>query len=450
MDGSFVESSIEAVGEQNAAIVAALDRPFAVVDFAPDGTILTANRNFLSVLGFDELYEIEGQHHSIFLFPEDKDSKAYADFWETLRSGQFHSGEFRRRGRHGGEVWIIANYVPIVDKSGRLLMIRKYAMDTTEKRVATNLLINALSEIARGDILARLGSEVRGDFATVRSEFNDAMDMLETHIRSVMGAYRRIGATTTTLARNAKDLSDRADAQAQELQSTYSSVSHISERIQQNTSAAAEAESLSRDTAEKAERGADVVRQTVDAMNSIERITGEVTKITKVIENFAFQTNLLSINAAVEAARAGEAGRGFAVVASEVRNLAQRSAQASKDIGNLTRESEREVAKGASLARAAGSALDEIGAAVNKVESAVKEIAGASRQQSEAVSEIESAVRNLESGVKNVAGLARDGTKAATDLEKEMTELKKFSDFFSTRTQDDASYAGPERRKVTP
>lgn len=447
MDGS--EHSFEGLSSSNAAsIVKALERPYAVIDFTPDGRIIRANDNFLDVLGYVE-GEIVGQHHRMFLFKEDALGAEYEQFWRTLRRGDFHGGEFRRRHKSGKEIWIAANYVPIPDATGQIISVRKYATDVTQRSEALKSVALALSKLAAGDIMARLGSEVRGEYEPLRHDFNRAMTELEKYFRSLMGVAARIGGSASAATESAAQLSSRASAQEAELAKTSDAVNDISDRVAENTAAANQAEKLSRETVDKASRGSEVVRRTVEAMNGIERITTEVGKISKVIESFAFQTNLLSINAAVEAARAGDAGRGFAVVAAEVRSLSQRSTEASKDIAKLIRDSEQQVAQGVGLAQAAGDSLEEIGSFVTQVESAVRDIAGASRLQGAAVQDVTEAVRQLENAVVGVTKLAVEGAERAQRLASDHMELDEFVDRFSTRGKGygNPDYRGPDRRR---
>lgn len=447
MDGSSTDFDTETFFDPE-AVVKALEKPYAVIDFTPDGRILRANRNFLDVLGYTE-DEVIGRHHRMFLFPEDSEMPEYEETWEGLRSGKFHGGEFKRRHKSGREVFISANYVPIANVSGRVVSIRKYAVDVTLRAEVLKSVAVAFSKLESGDIMVRLGEEVRDEYESLRHDFNNTVTELEGYFRSLMGVSARIGTSAGAASANAAELSKRARVQEAELTTTAHSVQSISDRISENADAAVQAEALSRDTVERAVRGGEVVRKTVEAMTGIERITAEVGKITKVIESFAFQTNLLSINAAVEAARAGDAGRGFAVVAAEVRSLSQRSTEASKSIASLIRESEQKVSEGVTLARAAGDSLDEIGSFVTQVEGAVRKIAGASRLQGEAVEHVGEAAAKLGAAVTAVTRLATEGAEHAERLAADHRELNVFVERFSTRGKGhgDLNYRGGERRR---
>ena len=245
---------------------------------------------------------------------------------------------------------------------------------------------------------------------------------------------------------------EKAGNQSEEIQKTLVAVGEISARTRENSKIAGLAGTLTHDAVAQAQKGAEIARETAVATSRIETITSEVTKITKVIENFAFQTNLLAIIAAVEAARAGDAGRGFAVVAGEVRNLAQRSAEASKDIANLTRQSEEEVARGVELARAAGTALEEIRTGVAIMDDAVGKIAVASEHQAQSVENIEDVLGNMSKSVEVVSVLATNGLESSASLAMELRSLEEQTGHFSTRgpNKKNAAPLSGERRYPTP
>lgn len=170
---------------------------------------------------------------------------------------------------------------------------------------------------------------------------------------------------------------------------------------------------------------------TIKAIKTIEDLTREVTKITKVIEGFAFQTNLLSINAAVEAVRAGEAGKGFAVVASEVRHLAQRSEEASKDIAGLSQRCAEGVAEGATLAKEAGEALERIQSASEEVAKAIDSVATGAQEQASGIQEVESAIGSFDDDVQSISGLATQGSEQSAVLDAEVQVLDRAVRHFS-------------------
>lgn len=439
----------EVLPEEAKAIVTALDEAYAVISFEPDGTIRQANRNFLDALGYEDVADIRGRHHRMFLFDEDEKDPSYAEFWPMLASGTFHSGEYRRRRRDGEPVWIVARYVPIPGPDGRISVVRKYAVDVSDRRLAIAALVDAMTRLAEGDLTARVDARASGDFEPTRGQLNDAIRGLEGHFANIATVAETVRGTASSTRDNAELLAERARSQAERLESSDRALDDIAARIVETTRAATDGEALTTDAHEQAIRGREVVSRTVEAMRRIEKITGEVAKTTKIIENFAFQTNLLSINAAIEAARAGEAGRGFAVVASEVRNLALRSAEASNSIADLTSDSEKEVSHGVELATSAGEALEEIAGAVERVRAAVHDIATASREQSTAMTAVKDAGGALSEGVGQVTDIAQKNTTDAATLAEEVGALDQVVRQFQVgRRASTARGAAPPKLKA--
>ncbi len=432
------------------AVLRALARSNALIAFKTDGTILEANEGFLGAMGYTH-EEVVGQHHRIFMDPEDAKSQDYLAFWEKLRSGDFHKGEYRRIAKSGEKIWIEASYNPIFDDSGNIEMIVKIATDVTERRLARDAVTRALVSMANGDVTVRLGDDVRGEFADVRETFNEAMDGFEKLIRSLMGTAKEINWVVDAVKENSDSLSTMSRDGADALARTSDTLRAISEQVSSTSDAAGEVDTQAKTAESKAKRGGEIVSEMVNAINGIEDITAEVSKITKVIENFAFQTNLLSINAAVEAARAGEAGKGFAVVASEVRSLAQRSAEASKNIADLTRRAEREVASGAERAKDAGEALAEIESSVGVVVEAMARIARSAGEQAGGVRDVEHSLKGLSGNLVDLSKLAEDAAGQSQSLSEQARGMDSVVIRFSTRSErSERPYFGTERRTRAP
>lgn len=433
MTGTPLAPSGPILGQDAEAVLASYSATQAVIRFQPDGTIVDANQQFLHAMEVDSVDNIRGKHHRIFVWPEDRDGADYRDFWQRIARGDFQEGEFRRRSLKGRNIWISGTYTPVFAPDGQVREVVKFARDITERRNAIDALSTALVQLASGDIRVRLGDEVAGRFTELREVFNTTVADLERLIRSVMGSTERISWSTEAARENAESLSTRTSEQTTALFQTSATLKSVAEQTRATSTAAGEADERARAAKESAARGSEIVTETISAIRRIEDVTHEVSKITKVIEGFAFQTNLLSINAAVEAARAGEAGKGFAVVATEVRSLAQRSAEASKNIADLTRRCEADVANGAQLAQSAGEALTEIGASVETVVSSVSDIAAASRDQATGVSEIERSIQVLENALKDLTKLSEDGATNSSSLSTQVQELNVVIDHFSTR-----------------
>jgi methyl-accepting chemotaxis protein len=428
------------------AVLQALGRSYALIAFQPDGTIVEANDAFLAAMGYRR-DEVLGKHHRIFMDPREAASAEYAAFWDKLRRGAFHKGEYRRVVKSGVDIWIDASYNPVFNEDGSIDLIVKIATDVTERRRAHDAVTGALVAMAGGDIRVRLGDEVQGEFAEVRKTFNHAMDGFEHLIRSVMQNARELNWVVDAVKDNSDSLSAMSREGADALARTSEKLRTISEKVSETSSVAAGVDEQTRAAETKAQRGAMIVGEVVDAITGIEQITAEVAKTTRVIENFAFQTKLLSINAAVEAARAGDAGRGFAVVASEVRSLAERSAEASKNIADLTRRAEAQVSAGASRTGAAGAALTEIEGAVRLVVEAIARIAQSAREQADGVVEVERSVTDLSGSLGALSSLAGDAAGQSDTLRVQARDLDSIVNRFSTRQSgSDAGYRGPERR----
>ena len=260
-----------------------------------------------------------------------------------------------------------------------------------------------------GDIEARLDDSIDGEFSILRDRFNDSMDNFEALVRSVMGGGEAIALVADAIQDSASGLAKRAEDQAASIVETHTAVQQLAEKVQRTSDTARELQNQANNAAGEARRGTQSVSDTVSSIRIIGGLTDEVTKITKVIEGFAFQTNLLAINSAIEAARAGDAGKGFAVVAAEVRSLAQRSKQASDEIGELAPRCGKGVAEGAELAETAGQVLEGLEKTSLLLAQAIEAVASDASEQAAGVSKITSAIGQLDAANEEVAKLADNG-----------------------------------------
>ncbi len=279
------------------------------------------------------------------------------------------------------------------------------SQDITVAPGASNSLLAAVQEMAQG--LERIVSEVRGGTESITTASQEI----------AMGNH---------------DLSVRTEKQAGSLEQTASSIRLLTEAVHQSADAARQANQLAGSAAEVARRGGDVVGQVVQTMNDINTSSKRIADIISVIDGIAFQTNILALNAAVEAARAGEQGRGFAVVAGEVRSLAQRSADAAKEIKSLIGASVERVESGSRLVAAAGSTMDEIVASVQRVTDIIGEITAASGEQSAGISQVNSSVTQIDQMTQQNAALVEEAAAAASSLEQQAKGLQQAVATFRT------------------
>lgn len=411
--------------------VEALGRAQATIEFKPNGEIVSANENFLAVMGY-RLDEIVGKHHRIFMPRAEANSVEYQNFWADLAQGNSQSGEFLRVNRAGADVWIHGSYVPVYNETGKISLVVKMATDISDSKKSVNALVDGLGELSSGNLTVRLGSEVSGQFHQVRDSFNTTLANFSEMVDEVRNRAEHMNGEAGQIASGAGDLARRGESQAASLEETAAAVEEISGNITMTSQSAQHADAAARDALKVVLKGAEVVGQAIDAIERIDEHTKQMGEFTRVIEGFAFQTNLLSINAAVEAARAGEVGRGFAVVANEVRNLAQQSAKASQNIAELIGKSETEVKAGVKLVRDAGVSLEQIQTAVGGVVENITGIAHATTEQSTGVREVSEALAQLDGVNQANLSMSEQYAAAAASLSAQVEDLGRMMDRFHT------------------
>lgn len=407
---------------EDAGKIDAISRAQAVIEFTPDGDILTANGNFLSTLGY-QLGDIQGKHHSMFCEPAYGRSEEYRDFWARLRNGQFIADEFKRIGNGGREVWIQASYNPIFDLNGSVKKVVKFATDITGRVNNSQELAAAMRELADGNLDQHLDRPFIPALEALRLSFNGTIDKLKEAMRAVGANAQAIAAGSGEISGAAQDLSKRTEQQAASVEETAAALEQITTTVADSSRRAAEAGTLVAQTKLDAERSSEVVRNAVHAMGEIENSSREISSIIGVIDQIAFQTNLLALNAGVEAARAGDAGKGFAVVAQEVRELAQRSATAAKEIKSLITTSSDQVKDGVSLVGQAGKALEEILSQVDQINTNVSAIVEGAKEQATGLKEINQAVNTMDQGTQQNAAMVEQSTAASHALAKQADGL---------------------------
>jgi methyl-accepting chemotaxis protein len=319
-----------------------------------------------------------------------------------------------------------------------------------EQRLVVAALADALDKLAAGDLVVRLNTEFPGEYEKLRTDFNAAVEKLEEVLRAIATSTASISSGSAEISNGAEDLSRRTEHQAATLEETAAALDEITATVQKTASGASASREAVSSAKGDAERTGDVVGRAVVAMNAIEKSAREISQIIGVVDEIAFQTNLLALNAGVEAARAGDAGKGFAVVASEVRGLAQRSADAAKEIKGLISASSQQVAEGVSLVGEAGDALQRIVAHVNEISGLVGEIASSAREEAQGLAEVNTAVNQMDQVTQQNAAMVEEATAASRMLNDETKELSRLVGRFSISGLETLQYASSGRQAPAP
>jgi methyl-accepting chemotaxis protein len=292
---------------------------------------------------------------------------------------------------------------------------------------------DALGRLAAGDLTVRTTRTFPEGYEAIRESFNTSLEKLDETMAGITDMSAGIQSGVWQISQAADDLSKRTETQAASLEQTAAALDEITATVRRTSEGAKSASAAVAATRSDAERSGDVVREAVTAMDAIETSSGQVSQIIGVIDEIAFQTNLLALNAGVEAARAGDAGRGFAVVAQEVRALAQRSADAAREIKGLISGSTGQVAIGVDLVGRTGRALEQIAGQVRDVSEVVTEIAASAQEQATALNQVNSAVNQMDQMTQQNAAMVEQSTAASHALSGEITKLSGLIGQFQTR-----------------
>jgi len=300
--------------------------------------------------------------------------------------------------------------------------------------------------VAAGDLTSRIEVTTSDELGQLLAALKKMNDSLRTTVSTVRDGTELIATASSQVAAGSLDLSSRTEEQASALEETASSMEELTSTVKQNADNARQASTLADTASTVAARGGDVVKQVVGTMDAIAASSSRIADIIGVIDGIAFQTNILALNAAVEAARAGEQGRGFAVVAAEVRNLAQRSAAAAKDIKALIADSNAKVGDGSRLVDEAGATMEEIVASVRRVTDIMGEISAASREQSAGIEQINQAVTQMDQVTQQNAALVEETSAAADAMRSQAAALASTVAVFNIG--DGGQAAAPVARRV--
>ncbi|HTQ95701.1 MAG TPA: methyl-accepting chemotaxis protein [Candidatus Acidoferrum sp.] len=484
---------LEARNADYAGYFVAIGKSQAVIEFQLDGTIVTANDNFLNAMGYT-LDEIKGKHHSLFVDEEYRKSPEYRDFWARLNRGEFQAGEYRRIGKAGKEVWLQAAYNPILNPDGKPVKVVKYAVDISEQKRALQAMIadavmlsksavegklsiradatrhhgdyrkviegvnatldsvigplrevgETITHMAAGDLTAKITTNYTGDFDQLAAAVNKLSSQVHAAIlqianttNSLVSAAEQLTATSQQMSANAEETSSQANV-------VTAASDEVNKNLQTVATATEEMGASIKDIAKNASEAAKVSNSAVGVANKTNQTvtklgqsSAEIGEVIKVITSIAQQTNLLALNATIEAARAGEAGKGFAVVANEVKELAKETAKATEDISRKIETIQTDTKESVD-------AIGTIGGIINQINDISATIATAVEEQNATTNEMARNVGEAARGsgeiAKNIAGVAEaaqstshgagDSQKAAGELSRMANELKELTGKF--------------------
>ncbi len=292
-----------------------------------------------------------------------------------------------------------------------------------EQARAVSQLGDALKNLATGDLTIHLSESFSQNYAQIRNDFNDAIDKLKATMLNVVSSTDAIQSGTREISTASEDLSRRTEQQAASLEETAAALDEIVATVKRAAEGAGHARQVVAEADGDAKKSAVVVGQAVEAMAAIAKSSNQISQIIGVIDEIAFQTNLLALNAGVEAARAGDAGRGFAVVASEVRALAQRSAEAAKEIKGLITASTVEVENGVKLVAETGKSLERIMTQVTEINGIIADIAAGAQEQATGLTQINTAINQMDQVTQQNAAMVEESTAASHSLSNETSQL---------------------------
>ena len=449
LSGYILEWRTTTVSRRNSAVLAAIDAGQMRAELLPSGQVVTANEHFARLFGQTE-QGIEGRDVRSCVQLADAPE---TDIWAALSNNVLPKGLIRIETIDGTPALLDARFSKMTDAEGRLRSYVMLGSDVTRAQHAlaaaetTRLalaaaqtrvvehLSAALSRLSDGDLTCTLSEPFTEDYEKLRLDFNEAAEQLRVAMAEVVDSAAAIHGEVNDISSAADNLSRRTEQQAATLEETAAALDQMTGSVKSTAAVATTANTRVAEAKKSAETSGQVVREAVAAMGEIEQSSSKISRITSVIDEIAFQTNLLALNAGVEAARAGEAGRGFAVVASEVRDLAQRSSEAAREIAGLINASSEQVKRGVSLVAEAGRSLTGIQSAVGEIHDLVSTIAGSAKEQSNGIAELNTAVKHLDQVTQQNAAMFEETSAASQSLNRAASNLSQTTTRFTIASQ---------------
>jgi methyl-accepting chemotaxis protein len=375
--------------------IAAIEKSQAVIEFELDGTIVTANENFLKPMGYT-LEEIQGRHHGMFVDDVFRHSQEYKEFWAKLGRGEYQAGEYRRFGKGGREVWIQGAYNPILDGNGRPFKIVKYATDVTDQ------------------------VKMRSALQTLLKQVTESATLLAS-------AAQELTSVSQQMAANAEETAAQANVASAAAEQVSKNVATVSTGAEEMGASIKEIAKSANEAARVATSAVKVAERTNATVGKLGASSAEIGNVIKVITSIAQQTNLLALNATIEAARAGEAGKGFAVVANEVKELAKQTAKATEDISRRIEAIQGDTKGAVEAIAQIGKIINQINDIQNTIASAVEEQTATTGEISRNVHEAAQGSNEIAQNITGVAQAARSTTEGASNTKSSADELSRIA-----------------------